>query len=292
MQTDRPVAVMYHQGCADGFGAAWAVWRSDTDAEFRAVEHDRRLPEFTPDTSIYMLDFAPTRPIALEMSQRHGTDGLAILDHHISAQRAIGDLPTCHIDLTRSGAVIAWHEFNPTTPVPELLLYVQDRDLWKWELPDSREISAYLHAQGFDFHRWNRVHNALQRKNSRQKIVQTGRMLVALEERVIKVAVARSAIGTVAGYRVPIANSQVSRSEIGQRMLDQNAAAPFAAIWYDIGRHRRKWSLRSRGDFDVSLIATRMGGGGHASAASFTERIDAPRDPCRELHEKRSAAAC
>ena len=50
------------------------------------------------------------------------------------------------------------------------------------------------------------------------------------------------------------------------------AEAKFSMTYYDDKSYRR-WSLRSRGDFDVSVIAEERGGGGHASAAGFLEKI-------------------
>ncbi len=44
---------------------------------------------------------------------------------------------------------------------------------------------------------------------------------------------------------------------------------PFAAVYVETSTDII-WSLRSRGDFDVSEIAKKFGGGGHKNAAGFT----------------------
>lgn len=49
-----------------------------------------------------------------------------------------------HFDNNRSGALLAWDHFFPDSPPPQTLLYIQDRDLWKWELPHSKQISNAL----------------------------------------------------------------------------------------------------------------------------------------------------
>lgn len=47
---------------------------------------------------------------------------------------------------------------------------------------------------------------------------------------------------------------------------------PFGACYFDRQDGKRQWSLRSRdGGADVSEIAKRHGGGGHAQAAGFEE---------------------
>src|SRR2546422_4504114 len=38
---------------------------------------------------------------------------------------------------------------------PWLLQYVQDKDLWAWKLPNSREINAGLNSYPYDFKVWD-----------------------------------------------------------------------------------------------------------------------------------------
>ena len=37
-----PTVVLYHAECADGFGAAWALWRRFPSADYRPVKHGIR----------------------------------------------------------------------------------------------------------------------------------------------------------------------------------------------------------------------------------------------------------
>jgi hypothetical protein len=53
---------------------------------------------------------------------------------------------------------------------------------------------------------------------------------------------------------------------------------PFAGIYYD-RPGVRTFSLRSLGNFDVSTIASRYGGGGHKNAAGFTKPLGWEGDP-------------
>ena len=50
--------------------------------------------------------------------------------------------------------------------------------------------------------------------------------------------------------------------------------APFSIVYHDDQNGMRHYSLRSRGDYDVSEIAVRYGGGGHTAAAGFTKKLD------------------
>src|SRR6185369_15825359 len=50
-------------------------------------------------------------------------------------------------DIARSGAVLAWKYFNEE--IPPMAHIIEDRDLWLWKLPHSKEINAALEGRGF-----------------------------------------------------------------------------------------------------------------------------------------------
>ena len=56
--------------------------------------------------------------------------------------------------MDRSGAMLGWRYMHPGQEPPPLIGYVQDRDLWRFELPNSREISAALGSYPMDFEVW------------------------------------------------------------------------------------------------------------------------------------------
>ena len=68
---------------------------------------------------------------------------------------------------------------------------------------------------------------------------------------------------TVAGYLVPVVNATCYQSEIGDQLNARYPDSPFAACYFERADGRRQWSLRSKGNFDVSEVAQRFGGGGH-----------------------------
>ena len=107
-----------------------------------------------PDSIVYVLDFSYPRNTVIELWKNHS---LTLLDHHKTAQESLTGLPGCLVDLSKSGAALSWQHFHPDQKMPDLLAYVQDRDLWKFELPNSREISLHL-LQGLQLS--NMVRNA------------------------------------------------------------------------------------------------------------------------------------
>lgn len=77
---------------------------------------------------------------------------------------------------------------------------------------------------------------------------------------------------------MPVANSPLNANELCERLLQEHPEAPFAAVYFDRPDGQRSWELRSRSGFDVSRVASKFGGGGHASAAGFVEKTVRPVD--------------
>ena len=55
-------------------------------------------------------------------------------------------------------------------------------------------------------------------------------------------------------------------------MLKKYPEAPFVGSYFEDANGTRRWSLRSRPDFDVSEVAKKLGGGGHRQASGFREK--------------------
>ena len=53
--------------------------------------------------------------------------------------------------MSKSGATLAWEFFHPGKEAPKFIQYITDRDLWKWELPYSKEFSAAFDMVPFEF---------------------------------------------------------------------------------------------------------------------------------------------
>ena len=80
---------------------------------------------------------------------------------------------------------------------------------------------------------------------------------------------------TIGDHQVPAVNSPLLNSDIGAALLERFPEAPFVAIYVNAADGEQRWSLRSRaGEFDVSQLASQMGGGGHQPAAGFLQRFE------------------
>lgn len=294
--TNRTICI-YHGNCADGFTAAWAVWRALGD-------HVKYLPgvygKAPPDVAgadVIMVDFSYKRPVLEAMAA--SAQSLLILDHHKTAAADLAGFgidmsawkppfgwdrhalnvhqdacenayPSVYqiFDMNRSGAQIAWDFFHPDKPRPKLVDYVADRDLWRFDLPESRAIAAWVFSHHYGFADWDHLAKTLGG-------IGFGRAAdegAAIERKHFKdirelLKVTRRSM-VIGGHRVPVANLPYTMaSDAAGEMAD---SAPFAASYYD-RPDARVFSLRSRGDggLDVAAIAASYGGGGHRNASGF-----------------------
>ncbi|MCA9793076.1 MAG: phosphohydrolase, partial [Candidatus Eremiobacteraeota bacterium] len=156
MDPTQVTHVLYHAQCPDGFGAALAAWRvlGDT-AVYLPVAHGEAPPDLPAEARVAIVDFSYTRDVILGMRERLAD--MVILDHHKTAEEELAGLDFATFDMHKSGARMAWEYWHPDEPVPELVAYIEDKDLWRWELPQSKEVSIALHAYPMDFNVWSQL---------------------------------------------------------------------------------------------------------------------------------------
>jgi oligoribonuclease NrnB/cAMP/cGMP phosphodiesterase (DHH superfamily) len=259
--------VLYHARCYDGFAAAYAAWLVlGESAEYIPVNYQEPPPELADGARLFILDFSYPRSVLLELRQRMAA--VVVLDHHAGAERELAGLDSCHFDNSKSGAVLAWNYFHPSLPTPALLEYIEDRDLWRWQLPYSREVSAGLRLYPFDFRVWDTLNTS--------SLITEGSAVMRYQEQLIKAAVARASPEPLGAWQgIPTVNATCLWSEIGEALVAEYPDAPFAAVWDERtnkqGDAVRQYSLRSaKGGQDVSVVAKQWGGGGHVNAAGFS----------------------
>ena len=256
--------VLYHKDCEDGFGAAWVAWKALGDAaRYLAINHGEPQPDLPAGATVTMVDFAFPRDATLELARRMAR--LTVLDHHITASKNLAGLEYVKIDLEKSGAMLAWEHWFPGQPAPALIEYIQDKDLWRFQLPQSREVTAALQSYPKDFKVWDALSVA--------ELIREGVAILRAKEQLMDRHLANTARREVGGYLVPTVNAVVFQSEIGDRLSTLYPDAPFVACYFDLADGNRKWSLRSRGEFNVAELAERLGGGGHKNAAGFIEAL-------------------
>ena len=263
--------VIYHADCLDGFAAAYAAWTVYGDmARYVPAHYGDPLPEIGPAEEVLVVDFSWPRD-TIERIRAEGRR-VCVIDHHKTAAAALAGLADCVFDMERSGCTLAWQHLRGRKPVPQLLLYVEDRDLWRWALPGTREVCLGLQLVPLRFQEWdNVVHGA---DDALRRLREAGTAIQAYQERrMMPDLLALSRRRVLDGFRCREVNSPVLASELGGALAKQSAAeggAPVGVVWSVTADGRVRVSLRSTGDFDVSAIAAAHGGGGHRNAAGFT----------------------
>jgi len=263
--------VIYHANCLDGFGAAYAAWLhfngQGVEVDYYAAKHGNEPPA-CDNRDVYIVDFSYKRDVLKQICAvaKHVT----ILDHHISAQDDLDGLEREHdnlsveFDMDKSGAILSWEYFHKEAP-PKLLLHVQDRDLWRFELDGTDAINTALMSYSFSFEFW---HQLIASDEKLAALKQEGETINRFRRQLIDQYKNRAVIGTIAGFKVPVVNAP--HAIISELVGELAADYPFAAGYQDHG-NKRSWSLRSRkdGGEDVAKIAEQFGGGGHRNAAGF-----------------------
>jgi oligoribonuclease NrnB/cAMP/cGMP phosphodiesterase (DHH superfamily) len=257
--------VIYHGSCRDGFTAGWVARLRYPQAQFHPGYFRKKHPSVA-GRDVLILDFSYPRSVLQEMASQ--ARSILLLDHHKSAQSDLAGLDYAVFDMERSGAGLAWDDLFPGKARPWLVDYVEDRDLWRFALPDSRAVNAYLSTLSFDFEAWT---GASELGLERAKTL--GEVVLAKVEQYVDEVSKNARMITLDGYRVPAVNaSPVDTSELLESLVGGH---PFALSWSVRFDGMFQYSLRSAEEgVDVSEVAKRHGGGGHAHAAGFES--DAP----------------
>ncbi len=274
--SESNVVVLYHAACTDGFVAAWLLHRTYPLALFHPVQYGDLLPQYLPldGAEVWILDFCFPLDVMREIGDR--AYRVFLIDHHVSQTETVRQieeekLVTVWFTPEQSGAKLTWVAlksmgFFKEQEAPALVEYVEDRDLWKWELKDSREISAALNSYPFDFPVWDGLY-----LRPISSLVDEGRAILRYQNQYIDklVSFARSVV--IAGHEVPCLNTTILRSQVGERLCQ---GKPFSATYFDRHDGQRVWSFRSSKEgLDVSLIAKKFAGGGHKHAAGCTLEV-------------------
>lgn len=255
--------VLYHDQCFDGFGARFAAQSArGSSVRYHAVNYKDAPPQLPPDAKVAIVDFSYPKEQLLDLQSK--VAGLVVLDHHEKARQQLEGLPNAVFDMERAGSGLAWTYFHPNQEEPELLKYIEDRDLWKWELPQSREVSAAIGSLPMDYEVW---------KNANVETLKTeGVAILRAKQQLVDGAVKRAFWGDIDGHHVPITScSPELRSEVGEGLKQKYPEAPFVGIFYYNEKGEKEWSLRSDDKFDVNEVAKKFGGGGHKAAAGLRD---------------------
>ena len=264
----KPVTVLYHSD-ADGFASAYAAWRVYQDtATYIPVQYNQPVPEIPEGTThLLIVDFSYDRETCDALAAKYA---LLVIDHHKSAEENLRGSNYAIFSMNKSGCALTWEYFHKRESMPAILAYVQDRDLWKFELPDSETINLYIATLPFEFGIW---HTEATHPDFILSAYNAGSYIQTFRNGQIKAALRDVRFMFWDIHEVPVLNASTNVSEIGNELCRVYPDAPFSATYCD-RKGVRSWSLRSVGDFDVSEVARRYNGGGHKNSAGFATEVD------------------
>jgi len=216
-------------------------------------------------------DYSYRKDVLLDMITK--TKKLLVIDHHKSAQKDLEGVEDQFkiFDMNHSGAVLVWKYFYPDDDVPLFVSYVEDRDIWKKALPGTDDFFAALCVLPHEFEIYNKCLES--EEVVKDMINNTGKKYGELNSYIAQQSTtyARPKFARIKNkyYFIAYVNNSTLKSDIGNLLFSKLPLIDFSAV-YNINDSddTTSFSLRSTTKHaDVSKIAFKFGGGGHACAS-------------------------
>ena len=281
------IAIIYHGGCPDGLGGAYAAWKKFGDsAEYIPAKHGKPVPEGLAGRRLIFIDFSYSKETMDSVVATAAS--VTVLDHHLGTKEIVESMPDHVFDEKRSGATIAWTYFHPNTSVPKLLQYIEDGDLYRFTLPHSRQILAYVYTSPLltsSFEHWETMSAELEDPDQLDRILHTGAIYEQYHEHVVENGVRHAELVMFEGYECYLASASGEFiSDIGNRLVTTH---PPLSIIVSADATDLRVSLRSDTTIDVAALARKYGGNGHPAAAGFRVPLGekVPWTSIEEMHE-------
>lgn len=270
------VKVIYHRNCSDGFMSAFLLneaYAGKMTPEFIPAQYGEPLPDvnYDKDETVWIVDFSYPPAMLAELASRVGS--IIMLDHHTTAADTFKDLKIPGVmagfNMTKCGARMVYDyleqypDLHPVQQYALLVDYIEDRDLWKWKLEKSREVSAAIDSYPKSFETW--------RGFDVKALAQEGGAILRYQKQMVERTWVKGRLETLKnGHVINSVNSPLLQSEIGEAL---SAEFGWGLVWYIDENGDRINSLRSNGSVNVAEIAKLYGGGGHHSAAGFKGQL-------------------
>lgn len=284
---------VYHSQCPDGLSSAWVAKLSNPFIKFIPCKAGG-IPDLDLDDDID--DIKDLKIVFVDICPPY--DGFSkivdnakfvlVLDHHKTTLDMISEkyqtLPDhleIVLDMDRSGCQIAWDYFFPKQPRPWFLDYIADRDLWKWQMPNSKVINtALFYNDELNMNVFSELQKASEKEKINELIIK-GEIIENIQTKELQLAKSKALYAKMITkfkiYNVWIGNCQQHlRSELGNILaktpLPNGNMPDFSATWtYDFKSD--EWWISLRGveeSPDLTVICKEFGGGGHPRASGFT----------------------
>ena len=236
-------------------------------------------------TNVIILDYCFDKKTMLKFLEIYNKN-LIWIDHHKNIIKEYTDQEISGLrDHNNSAAVLVWKYFNKEPPV--FTQYVEDMDIWKWQLPDSKEILQYLDflymalkknkEKAFDIiEEFLRFLDNNYFKKNLDKFIEFGKIINKYLEIKVVDDISSGKKTHFEEINTFIVNSQIKPGYISEHIFNSEdyKDIELVIIWYRYYLNKEnpeyfdKISLRSK-NIDCSIIAKKYGGNGHPKASGF-----------------------
>jgi oligoribonuclease NrnB/cAMP/cGMP phosphodiesterase (DHH superfamily) len=264
----------------DGRCAAAVVRRAlGPGVRLHATDYGENLPWDIIESShrVVIVDFS--LPFD-DMQHIQDHADLIWIDHHKTAITQLSTLQDISgiRDVEEAACVLAWKYFYPDLPVPQAVLYVGDRDIWRFAYEQTKPFSEGLFQE--NTHPANdKIWGPLMEGDQDliQRLIERGKILLNARLRRLELAIRHRAFEiTFEGHRTLAINQRCS-GDLGELIRRQGYAIGYC--YYEEPQNDRLMTFVTlySDQVDVSTIAEKFGGGGHEGAAGFSfERTGSP----------------
>lgn len=270
--------VFFHNPCQDGLTSAWIAnlfaRENNLKFDFHGISNNNS-PKIEPNIknkNIIFIDYAPNKNQIITVKKK--ALDYFILDHHKTNEEYYKNHPNVHFDMEKSGAGLAWDYFFPNREVPLFVKMVQDRDLWKWEINNSKEFCSGLFYYTSSCENLEETFNMIDEifvsETKFNEVINFGKILEKRKQNQINNILKNITKKTYDynGKKICIVNADHElASDLGSAIVN-NHDYDAAVMWrYDHLNEEYWLSLRANNKLDVSEICKSFGGGGHKNAA-------------------------
>jgi hypothetical protein len=273
-----PTQILFHRDCPDGFGSAWVAQKFIPGAELTPMAYGDPIPGGVDGEIVWMLDFCLEPEGLRELCARAAN--VRILDHHYTAVQNLDqvdeivvygspdDMPEVMpehwalINQSKSGVGLTcdWFGFDRSW-----LNNIEDRDLWRFELFGTAEISAAVTSRPYTIEAWDDIDAA-----PYGTLFSEGEAIVRYRNQLIEAAVEGHwwihipKIGLVPVAPCPYAIG----SDVAGRLAEMSEDG--VGAYFMVKANTVRFGLRARnGGPNVADLAAIYGGGGHPGASGF-----------------------
>ena len=261
----------YHKSDLDGHCSGAIVKMKYPECEMIGVDYSDKLADFeasmTGDHMVFVVDFSFSVDEMKRLNIRHK---LIWIDHHKSA---IEKMEECYFDgiknIGKAGCELTWEYLYPDKEMPVVVRLLGRYDVWDHTEDNVLPFQYGMREVGYTLPDGDIWKSLLVSNFQVIDIENKGRIILAYQQKQDEIYAKGMSFETkFEGLRAIAINKAFCNSKIFDSVYDPEKHD--IMIVFGINSEGWKYSLYStKKEVDVSVLATKYGGGGHAGAAGF-----------------------